>query len=553
MFNLVFRTTNKAKFAHLQYALRDYDINLKTVGEYGKPYTEPRVFSRKEIIEESILDSINRELKKTSASSIVDAIDAQKITSENELDKLYKLYRGSAFIIEDTSVRINALSSEFLEVPGVDIKYWMKDMTFEKLDKLLKENGNDRKVSVRSDIVLFLPGLATPDSTHYLNFVGISEGKIIENEISFETNRVYPWLDNRTFNKWFVPEDEKLPISMLDIDTASKYDFRIDAAKKMADYLISKKYVRLNNDEENERSIVQLQLFNQTGYIFCGPTCSGKSVLARHISRKYNYYHIEASDFMYLKFYQLHGANSNISIHDFATDILKEDPYVVSRQLVQYVNKIKTLPFTITGFRTKREIDFFLKFHRGENPIQLFYIDANVELRYERNVKRKRYDRLDNIEKFRKRDRLQFSLGLDYLVKDTELLHIKNEGTIKEYYKNFDLSYLGNDNVLKYCYKKDITKFTKKAPTLEQAILLTLLKYYGDSYYTTHEVSNLINDYLSPIRKKVSGSNVGRYFNQRFRALYEIKLRGNTNTYRLSQTGISEAIFQEQMLLSNKK
>lgn len=552
MFNLVFRTTNKAKFAHLQYALRDYDINLKTVGEYGKPYTEPRVFNRKEIIEESILDSIKRELKKTSASSIADSIEAQKITSKDELEKLYKLYRGSAFIIEDTSVRINALSSDSLEKPGVDIKYWMKDMTFEKLDKLLKENGNDRKVSVRSDIVLYFPGLATPDSTHYLSFVGITEGQVIESEISFETNRVHPWLDNKTFNKWFVPKGENLPISMLDINAATKYDFRINAAKQMADHLVSKKYVRLHNSEKNESSIVQLQLFKQTGYIFCGPTCSGKSVLARHISRKHNYYHIEASDFMFLKFYQLHGANSSISIHDFATDILKEDPYVVARQLVHFVNKIKTLPFTITGFRTKKEIEFFLKFHSGENPIQLFYIDANVELRYERNIKRKRYDKLDSIEKFRERDRLQFSLGLDKLAKDTDLLRIKNERTIREYYKKFDLDYLNDENNLKYFHKKDITKFTKKAPALEQAILLTLLKYYGDTYYTTPELCNLINDYLLPIRKKVSGPNVGRYFNQRFRSLYEIKLRGNKNTYRLSQTGISEAIFQEQMLLPNK-
>ncbi|MDH5413419.1 MAG: AAA family ATPase [Flavobacteriaceae bacterium] len=550
MFNLVFRTTNKAKFAHLEYALRGYDIVLKTVGEYGKPYTEPRVFNRKEILEESLLDSIKREIKKTSNSSLINDIESKKILTKGEVEKIYRLYRGSAFIIEDTSVRINALSSDAEEVPGVDIKYWMKNMTFEKLDELLKEKGNDRKVSVRSDIVLFMPELIGSESANYISFVGISEGSVIEHEVKFETNRVYPWLDNKTFNRWFIPHGENKPISMLDVKTASKYDFRIKAAIQMAEFLVNKKYAKLCNSNEDERSAIQLRLFEQTGYIFCGPTCSGKSVLARHIAHKYNYYHIEASDFMYLKYYQLHGTTSGISIHEFATDILKEDPFVVARQLVKYINKIKSLPFTITGFRSKREIEFFLKFHRGENPLKIFYIYTDVNKRFERNIKRNRDDRLESVERFRIRDKLQFSIGLDKLEVDDDLIKIKNEKSIRDYYRYFDFNYSKKENVSIYHYKNNITRFTEKSPTLEQAILLTLLRHYGNSYFATHELSNLINGYLSPLRKKVSGANVGRYFNQRFHPYYEIKLRGNKNTYRLSQTGISEAILQEQILLT---
>ena len=32
-----------------------------------------------------------------------------------------------------------------------------------------------------------------------------------ENEI--KTNLVYPWLDNKTFNKWFIPDGVSVPLS----------------------------------------------------------------------------------------------------------------------------------------------------------------------------------------------------------------------------------------------------------------------------------------------------------------------------------------------------
>ena len=50
------------------------------------------------------------------------------------------------------SVRIEALSHDGVEVPGVDIKYWMEEQTFARLDAALCSGGNDRRAIVRSDI-----------------------------------------------------------------------------------------------------------------------------------------------------------------------------------------------------------------------------------------------------------------------------------------------------------------------------------------------------------------------------------------------------------------
>jgi hypothetical protein len=101
----------------------------------------------------------------------------------------------------------------------------MRDMTFARLDNILKELGNDRRVTVRSDIVMHLPvkwqevlGI----KHDFLWVYGEVEGSIVDYECVIQPNLVYPWLDNKTFNRWFVPIGANGPISTLDIQEADK-------------------------------------------------------------------------------------------------------------------------------------------------------------------------------------------------------------------------------------------------------------------------------------------------------------------------------------------
>ena len=57
----------------------------------------------------------------------------------------------SIFFVEDTSVRIEGLS-DVNDFPGPAIKEWFPQVTFEALDKQLRESGNDRRAKVNSDI-----------------------------------------------------------------------------------------------------------------------------------------------------------------------------------------------------------------------------------------------------------------------------------------------------------------------------------------------------------------------------------------------------------------
>ena len=78
---------------------------------------------------------------------------------------------GSIFFVEDTSIRIEALSSE-TERPGLGAKEWFARTSFYQLESLLRE-ANDRRASVKSCIALSLPGLQRP-----LFFYGETRGEV---------------------------------------------------------------------------------------------------------------------------------------------------------------------------------------------------------------------------------------------------------------------------------------------------------------------------------------------------------------------------------------
>ena len=110
MIDVTFITSNQTKLAHARYLCRYYQVNILYYKKlfYGVGYKEPRIYDRKQLLADSFSDAVARWRKNVSGSD----------------DRL--------FFIEDTSVKIDALSNDEKEVPGVDVKYWMQDINFER-------------------------------------------------------------------------------------------------------------------------------------------------------------------------------------------------------------------------------------------------------------------------------------------------------------------------------------------------------------------------------------------------------------------------------------
>jgi inosine/xanthosine triphosphate pyrophosphatase family protein/dephospho-CoA kinase len=506
MLELTFITSSKEKIAHAKYLSKEYPVNISKKRNYGIGYVEPRIADREELIRRSVEDAIIR-FRKTTA---------------NADEKL--------FFIEDTSVIIQALSKEN-EYPGVDIKYWMKENTFSSVDQMLKEEGNNRNVTVRSDLILvFNKDLKEKFNLKYTVFTSFVKGTIVEKEVAIKTQPLFLWLNNTSFNKWFVPNGESLPISKLPINIADQHDFRANAFKDMFLFLKTNGYLKT---EVNYR---QLELFDPVAFIICGPSCSGKTTLSSYLQSKYNYYHFEASDFMYLSYYERHGVVSNVSIGDFAERALKDNPSVVTDQILSHVKEFKHIPIAITGFRSPVEVEQFIKKYSGGLNVEVIYIDAHAKIRFDRNILRNRTDVVNTFSKFQKKDKQQFQMGLTIIKKTYKGGVLKNEASLSKLYESFEFKYRNE-------LQGGLNNYTNKLPnyirrkSLENIIIQTL--YDNDlKSYTTTEISHLIKKGAYTLVK--NKNNISRYFNQNFHPFYEIVLNSEGKlTYQLSQTGKS--------------
>jgi dephospho-CoA kinase/inosine/xanthosine triphosphate pyrophosphatase family protein len=525
MLELAFITSSRIKRAHAEHLCRDYDLIISGQKNYGVGYNEPRISQRESLLEQSITDALDRWRKNASNPD------------------------AKFFFIEDTSVVIHALSSEDNEVPGVDIKYWMQEHDFASVDALLKQHGNDRQVSVHSVVLLCLPeGLGKSLKEKYMYFISHSSGTIVKKEFHFDTNPVYPWLDNKTFNKWFVPDGCDVPISMLDINEADKHDFRAVAFNQMLEFLVLHGRLRKRSPDQVQKK--QLGLATQpTLYLVSGPTCAGKTTLAEYLVHQYGFYHIEASDFMHLSYHQKHGVGSSVKIRDFAHSVLQEDPGIVVRQIMNHLQEIGKASIVITGFRSPEEVDAFSAIYTGVDDVEVIYIDASYDIRLERYVKRARKG-VSCMEEFRQENSRQEEMGLKEIGANFCEDHLYNEATFDDLHTLFDEVYGRDVDVL----KSEAVEQKLAAPSrLEDAVLISLFLAAGtESYYTTTDISKLIGDVFKEFKIVKNKNNVSRYFNQYFRPYYEITVENETRKYRLSQTGKMHAQWMMKNLSERK-
>lgn len=520
MKEIFFLTSSNEKLVHARHVFSEYDLSINKQNYYGKGYIEPRVLDRETLLSQSYEDAIRR-------------------WQDNGARK------RAIFYFEDTSVRIDALSDGEHEVPGVEVKFWMQNMDFATLNEILVREGGNRKVTVRSDIVLSVPisndlGELEREKVHFTSW---TDGFITNEEYSVKTNSIYPWLNGENFNKWFVPFGAKLPLSLLPIQEADRYDFRRDAYGQMKTYLESAGLIK-----KKAKTIVSKQLHLEIKphhFIIVGPKCAGKTTMGTFLQENYGYYHIEASDIMQLKFHQTHGANNKVRIVDFAGDVLRLDKGVVAKPLANIANQKSQTPIVITGFRSPEEIDIFMKYFDDEMHTKVVYVDANVELRFERNIRRRRMDSNPTLEEFQKDDRKQFLMGLSEMADRyfNESL-IVNESTPKDYFSQFTDRYQNEIPFLKERSLSiyDVPPNRINGKSLEEVIVLTLYTTAGDgSYYSTTEISHLIAETFPDIVPRKNKNNISRYFNMKYYHFYEVLYKDGRNLYRLSRSGVSEA------------
>lgn len=520
---LTFFTSSQTKLAHARYLAEGRKIRIKGFRQrtYHASYEEPRLSSRDDILAESYKSAVA------------------------QIGKARLPVASHAFILEDTSVRIDALSDAEREVPGVDIKYWMEDRTFESLDALLRAAGNDRRASVRSDVLLHIPNNLAKSwgvEGDYLVFTSKQRGSIVDKEHLFDPNPVYPWLDDRSFNKWFVPEGCAAPLGALPIVLADKVDFRRRAFEQLFDFLEARHYFPKPTNQ------LALQLSRRPDILLCGYTCSGKTTASQYLARRFGYLHVEASDFMHLSYYYRHGFRGPTRIGDFAERALAEKPTVAAEKAIEYMLDHLAEPLVVSGFRSPVEVAFLdaaMRVH-GKMFIQRF-VEADEASRFARLRARARPGDDLNAAEFHERDLQQQRMGLSEIRELATMQSLDNQDTIAAYLAQIDLlaGGVGEGELDVAAGLASLTNIREIG--LQDAILIALLRVWEEDearqFHTTTEIAVLIAEAFPAIRPKHK-DNVSRYFNQDFYAYYEISEGAGAaaRKYRLSNTGYGMAI-----------
>ena len=524
MLELTFLTSNIVKLEHASYIADQLPIRVVGFRQrtYHATYFEPRVSSRKELLEKSYRNALEQ-CRRAGIST-----------------------RNQFFILEDTSVRVDALSTQGRDFPGLEIKYWMEKTSFSELDSALRLAGNDRSAQVRSDVLMHVPDayrsvLKVKDK--YLIFTGKQTGHVVESEIDFESNLVFPWLDNRTFNKWFCPKGFELPLGALEISEADGVDFRGKAFEKMFSFLYSCGLVAEIPLQMN------LSLSDNIDFILCGYTCAGKTTASQHLAREYGYLHIEASDFMHLNYFYRHGYQRNIPIGYFAEQALVQLPHIVAEKVAEYILEEEPGPIVASGFRSIVEVDWLLdKLAFLGRRFEVVFIDSEPGNRFDRIRARNRVGDGISFSEFEEKDDQQGRMGLRGIRESDSVTVWTNDGGLDAYLQFVGSRVMGRDKESRELDASVSALSAIDDVKLEDSILVGLLSVWTTDetreYFSTSEIAAIINSKIFPNIRPKHRENVHRYFNQDFYVYYEIDSRnpGRVRVYRLSNTGYGRAL-----------
>jgi inosine/xanthosine triphosphate pyrophosphatase family protein/dephospho-CoA kinase len=344
---------------------------------------------------------------------------------------------GSLFFVEDTSLRIDALS-DTEEFPGLAVKEWFQRTTFDSLDRELSARGKGRKATVKSDIALHVPGLSRP-----IYFHGETQGEIPLSPPEFVENRQHPWLTPDTFNGWLIPDGATKRLGEMTLEESWRFDFRIQALESLLDRL--EEYTGLLNlggQGYRVRSPQSLRqqpsLFSQqpSGLVFVvvGYTCAGKTTFAEYASTKHALNFIEASGVM--RMLAKETRTERQTPFASAQELLaKCGPDIVARKIVDLYSDRLSAGAVISGFRTIEELEVI----RERFPeAKVVVIDASERVRFQRCINRDRETGPKDLRDFRQIDSEQGSFGLVRIAEDFADARVINEGSLDDYYAAID-------------------------------------------------------------------------------------------------------------------
>ncbi|WP_394617185.1 non-canonical purine NTP pyrophosphatase [Lentzea sp. JNUCC 0626] len=265
---IYFATSNLGKLAQARLVLRQHGFEVAQMLTHRNEYTEPYGLEREEFLSVGLRE-------------IIDRAGGPRIV-----------------FIEDTTVRIHALSKSADEFPGQQTKEWFAGTTHAELVAQIEDAGGDRTATVRSDIALHVPELG-----RFVFFSGVQTGAVADVPATGDSNVAYPWLGKRDFSSWFVPAGGNRPLAAMSYEESRKFDYRerclhavavrlqeYQAVGKSAGSLFRRRRTRV----PGQMSLVS-DLRVDSLVVVVGKIGAGKTTIGRYLTMAHDLPHLEGS------------------------------------------------------------------------------------------------------------------------------------------------------------------------------------------------------------------------------------------------------------------
>lgn len=344
--------------------------------------------------------------------------------------------RSNLFFVEDTSMRLEALSTPDNDVPGLSVKEWFQKTSFGELDAQLRSLSDDRRATVKSDIALHIPG-----ARHPVYFHAATDGYVASTPPDFPESPQYPWLTPKTFNGWFVPEGADRPLGGMSFEESWLYDFRIKAMVQLIDRLeeyaaVLNLPVQAYSRSRRRTTDARQPRLLKTGRVFVvvGRTCAGKTTFADRAVASVDARFVEASSIVRMIRSECSDPEPDPFI--YAQKLMQERGYdVVANEVLRIYGTESERDVVISGFRTVQELET-LRQHRPDAKVVL--IEANDRIRFQRHLNRARPGAPIKFSAFRELDKQQETFGLLRVVEDFADVKLVNEGSLEEFFQKVD-------------------------------------------------------------------------------------------------------------------
>jgi inosine/xanthosine triphosphate pyrophosphatase family protein/dephospho-CoA kinase len=336
--------------------------------------------------------------------------------------------RNVLFFVEDTSLRVEALSSAG-DFPGLAVKEWFAVTTFEDLDRQVKQAGGDRRATIKSGIALYVPGRARP-----VYFYGETNGHIAPTQPSFTASKIHPWLSANTFDGWFVPNGSQKRLGEMGADESLRLHFRALALRELAERMAE--YSAIINlppsayfVQRPAQTSPQLALFREPvrRFLVFGERAAGKTTFGEFASNNLASEHFEASTVIRLYHHELDPNEPDLSAFAARLHAAKGDDLVIRALVDQYGFSDAPLAI-ITGLRKFEELIYLA---RAGVEYQMVYIQAGPRTRYDRYVRRAREHNVMSYDDFLKDDAAHAAL-LRYVTEFADIV-VQNEYDLDHY------------------------------------------------------------------------------------------------------------------------